>query len=366
MKAEPAHLDIEELLAEATGTLLSDKAKVHLVACPACRRDAERWAIVARGARRLVAATPAPASYLPEDSSSGRSDSHVGSYQRDAHPTGNRRLSRRAYLGAAAAALLVVAAGSYGLLAGFGGPGSRPATRGGPRTVLAGLTAVKGCSGLDETLGTLDEVVGPNLVVKTSDGQSVTVATSASTKVSREVSGSLDDVHDGAQVVVETTQSNGTTVAQSIGVGMGNVIGKLKQLPIPPVLPVKAGGTAIAPKLGLASGTVADASTGGFTVVEPDGTAVAVITTRSTTVTVLSAAGMSSLETGEFTVAVGTTRTSATLEADSVEQEAVSPSVLPNGRLPLPGTGQGGGTASLPDLGCSAQTVATATLLAAG
>jgi hypothetical protein len=363
---EPAHLDIEELLGEASGTPLKEEAKAHLADCPACRSDAQRWATVARGVRRLVAATPAPANCLPDDGSSGHSSTPGNSDQHDWRPTRRRRLPRRAFLGGAAAAVLVIAAGSYGLAAGFGGASPRPATSGGPRTVSAGLIAVTGCPALDATSGTLEQVNGPDLVIKTSDGQSVTVATAASTKVSREVSGSLDDIHDGAQVIVESTEPNGTTVAQSVGVGMGSVVGKLKQLPIPPVLPVKVGGPGIGPQLGLASGIVVDASSGGFTVVEPDGARVPVTTTSSTTVTVLSAAAIGNLETGEFTVAVGTSGTSGTLEADSVEQEAVSQSVLPNGRLPLPGIGRGGGIAGLPNFGCSASTVATATLLAAG
>jgi hypothetical protein len=264
-----------------------------------------------------------------------------------------------------AAASVAVVAGGAGLAAAFAGggaPGTRPPTSGGLRTVSAGLTAVNGCHALDATSGTLEQVNWPNLVVKTSDGQSVSVATSASTKTSREVSGSLDDIHDGAQVVVESTEPDGTTVARSVGVGMGSIIGKLTKLPVPPVLPVKVGGTGIAPKLGLASGTVVDAGAGGFTLVEPNGARVPVTTTSSTTVTVLSSAGVSDLKTGELTVAVGTSGKSGTLEADSVEQEAVSPSVLPDGHLPLPGIGRGGGIAGLPNLGCSAQTVATAAL----
>ena len=365
MNLGSTHLDIEDLIMEASGAPLTEEAEAHLAACPACHSDAERWATVARSVRRLVAATPAPASSLPDDRSFGQLGTQVSSDQRHWRPTRIWRLPRRAYLGGAAA-VLVVAAGAYGLAGGFGGSGTPPAPSGGPRTVSAGLTTVNGCPALDATSGTLEQVNGPNLVIKTSDGQSVTVATSASTKISREVSGSLDDIHDGAQVVVETTtEANGTTVAQSVGVGMASVIGKLKQLPIPPVLPVKVGGTGLGPQLGLASGTVADAGAGGLTVVEPNGTGVPLATTISTTVTVLSAASVSNLETGEFTVAVGPSGTSSTLEAESLEQEAISPSVLPNGRLPLPGIGPGGGIASLPKLGCSAQTVATATLLAA-
>jgi len=364
MNLGSTHLDIEDLIMEASGTPLTEEAEAHLAACPACRSDAERWATVARSVRRLAAATPAPATWLPGDRSFGQLGTHMSSDQRHWRPTRIWRLPRRAYLGGAAA-VLVVAAGAYGLAGAFGGPGTPPATSGGPRTVSAGLTAVNGCPGLDATSGTLEQVNGPNLVIKTSDGQSVRVPTSASTKISREVSGSLDDIHDGAQVVVETTEANGTTVAQSVGVGMASVIGKLEQLPIPPVLPVKVGGTGLGPQLGLASGTVADASAGGFTVVEPNGARVPVTTTSLTTVTLLTAANVSNLKTGEFTVAVGPSGTSSTLEAESVEQEAISPSVLPNGRLPLPGSGPGGGIASLPKLGCSAQTVATATLLSA-
>jgi hypothetical protein len=363
MNIESTHLDIEDLIAGASGTPFGEEAKAHLAACPACRSDAERWATVARGVRRLVAATPAPASCLPDDRSVGHSSTQGSPDQRHWGPTRIWRLPRRAYLGGAAA-VLVIAAGSYGLTAGFGGPGTRPAASGGPGTVSAGLTAVNGCSALEATSGTLEQVNGSDLAISTSGGQSVTAATSTSTKISREVSGTLGDVHDGTQVFVESTKSNGTTVAQSVGVGMASVIGNRK-LPIPPALPVKVGGTGIGPELGLASGTVADASAGGFTVVEPNRTRVPVTTTSATTVTVLAAATASSLKTGELTVAVGTSGPSGTLEAESVEQEAVSPGVLPNGRLPFPGIGPGGGIAGLPDLGCSAQIVATAALLSA-
>ena len=98
------HLDLEDLIAEAAGQPVSDRAREHLAGCEHCQLEANRWNLVADGVRGLAAAAPEAAQ--PEAAQPARP-----------RRTGQRVLAgpwRRAALvaGSAAAALvLLVVAG---------------------------------------------------------------------------------------------------------------------------------------------------------------------------------------------------------------------------------------------------------------
>ena len=54
MNADPAgtrdaHLELEDLIAEASGQPASDRARTHLASCESCRREVTRWNLVADG-----------------------------------------------------------------------------------------------------------------------------------------------------------------------------------------------------------------------------------------------------------------------------------------------------------------------------
>ena len=160
-----------------------------------------------------------------------------------------------------------------------------------PETVL---TAVTGCSQLEQAEGTLEQVNGSSLVVKTAGGQPVTVTTTASTFVA--MSGPLlSDITDGASVDVRGHSSDGTIVAAIVSVR-------------PPFRPQAPAG------LVTVQGTVADASTGGFTVVTPGGTRVPVTTSGGTVVNIFHVS-LSQLPAGATTTAVGHAGPDGTLQA---------------------------------------------------
>jgi hypothetical protein len=262
----------------------------------------------------------------------------------------------RGFVAAAAAVLLAIGCASYGLSVALGG-GARPATGGRSGTLAAGLTAVNGCSSLAAASGTLEQVRGSDVVIKTSNGELVTITTSPSTTVGREASGSLGDINDGAGVFVVGTESNGTVAAATVGVGAVGAVGNLKRLTLPfskghdgprRALPVFIGGTAT------------EANTGGFTVVESDGTSVPVTTSSSTDVNTLTNINVSQLQVGEITVAVGSAGRGGTLEAARVEQDAMQNSPPPLSKQ-TPSDDQGIEHGS----GCSPSTVALDALLSA-
>ena len=75
-----------------------------------------------------------------------------------------------------------------------------------------------GCATLEQADGTLEQVNGTSLVIKTASGQPVTVTTAASTFVS--MSGPLlSDITDGASVDVRGSSSDGTIAAAIVTVG---------------------------------------------------------------------------------------------------------------------------------------------------
>jgi hypothetical protein len=354
MSTESKHLDIEELLAVGDATFRDDEANAHLAICSVCRIDAERWTTVALGVRHLAAAVSPPTTPLFSQGPLDVLDPEFLSVpQAGVQPAAGR--PRRRTFAAVAAALVVIGGGSYGLTVALGGGGARPAKDGRSTPLAAGLTAVNGCSNLAGASGLLEQVNGSDLVIKTTNGRSVPITTSPATNIGREGSGSVDDIRNGAPVVVGGTESNGTIAAATVAVG---AIGTQKLLTPPP--PKPSGGS----KSGLAAGTVIDADTGGFTMVESNGTHVAVTTGSSTWVVTLSTVNVDQLQVGEFTVALGTPAPAGTLAASRIEQAPLTTSVPPQTKqLSTSDLALVKQVASVPNLGCSSAAIANLALI---
>jgi hypothetical protein len=294
MNTDPAdirspHLDLGDLIAEVTGQPIDDRAREHLTGCEHCRVEANRWNLVAEGVRGLAAAAPeaAPPS-RPQRTGRGVL----------------ARAGRRALLvagsGAAALVLLVGVGSVTGLVQvnlGGGAPGSG--------TVL---TAVSGCTGLELANGTLEQVNGSSLVIKTASGQPVTVATTASTLVQM-VGTLLGDITDGASAAVLGPSSGGTIEAVNVALGPG----------------ASAVGTAAG--FVTVRGTVSDAGPVGFIVVTSAGARVPVTISGDTVVSVRSAR-LGQLRAGATIHAVVSAGRGGTLSARAV----VTVSQLPPGR----------------------------------
>jgi hypothetical protein len=281
MNADPAgtrspHLDLEDLIAEATSQPIGDRAREHLGLCEPCQLEASRWNLVADGVRSLAAA--APETVQP------------------ARPrrTGQRVLAgpwRRAMLVAGGAAAALVLLAGVGVITGY------------VHVHLSGhstgtvLTSVSGCAGLEQASGALEQVNGSSLVIKTANGQPVTVTTTASAFVN--ISGPLlSDITDGASVMVRGYSSEGTIAAAIVTVGQ----------PFSAVNP-----SGFVP----VQGTVSDASTAGFTLVTSSGTRVPV-TTSGTTLVIVPHARLSQLQAGATIFAVGQAGPDGTLSARAV------------------------------------------------
>jgi Domain of unknown function (DUF5666) len=281
MNADPAdtrhsHLDLEDLIAGAAGQPVGDRAREHLASCEHCQREATRWNLVADGVRGLAADVPETA--------------------QPARPRHTRRYAlprpvRHGLLavGSVAAALvLLVAIGSaVGIVHVHFGGGSTPTT----------LTAVTGCTRIEQGDGTLERVHGSSLVIKTASGQLVTVTTTATTFVS--MSGALlNHITDGASVMVRGSSTDGTIKAAIVTVGQ-----PFSAVNPPGFVPLR--------------GTVADAGTAGFTLVTSGGNRVPV-TTSGATLVVIPHASPGQLQAGATIFALGHPRPDGTLSAIAV------------------------------------------------
>jgi hypothetical protein len=335
---ERAHLGVAELTGLANGAPLGTAAGAHLDSCPDCQAEARSWSVIAAGVRTVIAETPAPAAALDgvlatiggQGTASGRPPLAAAS------PAANRlRRGLPGWHPAAAAAVTVAVLGGGGL--GIASTLS-PGVRGSGQVMTAALTATS-CPSMKLAIGALASVSGSTLVIKPVIGPAVRVSTTASTTVTREVKGTLADVRDGMHVIVSGTGSDGKITARRIGVTPSSLAAKAPALNVP-AFPLRNFQPALA--LGLANGTVADATTGGFTVDEPGGTHVHVSTSGSTTVVTLAKVTVAGLRTGERTVAVGSVTGHNALAASSVEQEdlplsQLGPAALPSaGYLPAP------------------------------
>ena len=281
MNADPAdtrypHLDLGDLIAGAAGQPIGDRAREHLASCEHCQREANRWNLVADGVRGLAAAAP-----------------------EIAQPARPRRTRRRVLAGPWRRAMLVAgsAAAALVLLVGVGAvTGLVHVHLSGPGTETA-LTAVTGCSQLEQADGTLEQVNGSSLVVQTASGQPVTVTTTATTFVS--MSGPLlSDITDGASVMVRGSRSDGTIKAAIVTVGQ-----PFSAVNPPGFVPVQ--------------GTVSDASTAGFTLVTSSGTRIPV-TTSGGTLVVIPHASPGQLQAGATIFALGHAGPDGTLSATAV------------------------------------------------
>ena len=166
------------------------------------------------------------------------------------------------------------------------------------------LTAVTGCTQLEQADGTLEQVNGSSLVIKTASGQPVTVTTTATTFVS--MSGPLlSDITDGASVMVRGHSSGGTIAAAIVTVGQ-----PFSAVNPPGFVPVQ--------------GTVSDASTAGFTLVTSGGTRVPV-TTSGGTLVVVPHASPGQLQPGATIFALGHAGPDGTLSARAVAAIIATP-----------------------------------------
>jgi predicted anti-sigma-YlaC factor YlaD len=278
MNSGPAdtHLDLADLIAEVTGQPISDQAREHLATCEHCRLEANRWSLVADGVRDLAAAAP-----------------------QATEPARPRRTGPRVLAGPWRRAMLVAgsAAAALVLLVGIGAVTGYVHISGSGHSTGTTLTAVTGCTQLEQATGTLAQVNGTSLVIKTASGQPVTVTTAASTFVT--LSGPLlSDITDGATVDVRGSSPDGTIAAAIVTVG-------------PPFSAVNP------PGLVAVRGTVADASTAGFTLVTAGGTRVPV-TTSGDTLVIVPHASLGQLPAGVTVFAVGQAGPDGTLSARAV------------------------------------------------
>ncbi len=269
------HLDLGDLIAEAAGQPVSDRAREHLAACEHCQLEANRWNLVANGVRGLAAAAPEPA-----------------------QPARPRRTGQRVAKGPWRRVMLVAGsvAAALVLLVGIGEvTGYVHISRNSTGTAL---TAVTGCTLLEQADGTLAQVTGNSLVIKTASGQPVTVTTTASTFVS--MSGPLlSDITDGASVMVRGGYGSDGTIAAAV-VTVGQPFSAVNPAGFVPV-----------------QGTVSDASTAGFTLVTSGGTRVRV-TTSGDTLVVVPHASLGQLQAGTAIFAVGQAGPGRTLSARGV------------------------------------------------
>ncbi len=290
MNADPPdtrypHLDPGDLIAGAAGQPMGDRDREHLASCEHCQREANRWNLVADGVRGLAAAVPETA----QPARPRRTRQRV--------PARWRRAMLVAGSAAAALVLLVGVGEVTGLLhVHLSGPGTETT-----------LTAVTGCSQLEQADGTLEQVNGSSLVIETASGQPVTVTTTATTFVS--MSGALlGDITDGASVTVRGSRSDGTIEAAIVTVGQ-----PFSAVNPPGFVPVQ--------------GTVSDASTAGFTLMTSSGSRIPV-TTSGDTLVVIPHASPGQLQAGTTIFALGHAGPDGTLSARAV----AAVSQLPSGR----------------------------------
>jgi hypothetical protein len=282
----------------------------------------------------------------------------------------------------AAAAALVVAGTGYGLTAARGGsssprgtaaargvtssPRGSAAARGvssSPRVTAAGLTAVHGCPGEYITAGTLKKVSGTQLIIQPANyrnqqgrtwrARPVTVATSPSTVITRPASGTVSDITNGSQVLVQGTWLGGKLAATQVGI---------EATPGPAVRRPHASRqvrTLLPKGLGprVAIGTVVDAHGGAFTVVMHNlisgpRARVQVITAPSTKVLTGVAVRLGRLAIGANLVAVGRIGPHRVLTASAVAESSLVRTMI------------AGGPVKVRPSGCSASAITTAAVLA--
>ena len=264
---------------------------------------------------------------------------------------GTPRWWMRSRTAAAAAVGVAVAlgAGGYGIAVAAGGSGTAadgtsvlPAadTSSSPN----GGNAAPGCGGafMRGIAGTLKSDNGSTLTVQSTApapaNVTATVTTNSSTLAVRIASGSLADVTDGAQVLVGGSFANNTLTAKNIVTGSGLALGTGRT----------PAGAANWSGSGFASGTVADKTASGFTVVAANGARVTVATSSSPTVQTDVRISVSALRVGQRVAVSGAPGSNNAITATQVEEldtTAASPGlgIGPGFGFGLRGPGRSGG-----------------------
>jgi hypothetical protein len=277
---------------------------------------------------------------------------------------GHEARRRNSVVAVAAAAALVAAGTGYGLAAArSGGPNPARSTTGGSGTTTphttkpstaAGLTAVLGCPGMYITAGTLEQVSGTRAILESANGpRRITVATSASTVITRSVTGTLGDVTDGSHVSVIGTWSGAKLAATEVSIGAA-LPATASKFPV--------GRSFVAPRTlrppkgffgpPFAGGTVTDAHDGGFTVIMRTSLTrarrIVVTTSSSTEVRTQARSSLGQLSLGDDVVAVGQVARNRVLTAGTVAESPFVQILVP------------GGLSKLRTSGCSASAITTA------
>lgn len=239
-----------------------------------------------------------------------------GAFGESADGPQRRRFGRRA--AAAVGIAVALGAGGYGVAVAAGGSAATPS---GAAAQPANLSAAANSDGsgsapgcglvfMRGAAGTLKSDNGSTLTVQGPDNSTRTVNTTSSTVAVRIASGSLADVVNGDNVLVGGTYANNTLTAKNIVTGSGLDGESVK----PPQ------GSANWLGYGFASGTVADKTSSGFTVLTPDGGRVAVATSSSPTVDTTVKIAVSALRVGQRVAVSGTPDSKGTITATQVEE----------------------------------------------
>jgi hypothetical protein len=291
MNGTSQHLTLEELTGD---TELSPGARAHLATCAVCAAEASDWAAVASGIRLVVAG------FRPRPGLPDRVLVELDG--------GSRRVSR--ILPYAAAAVLALSAGGYGLASALSGSGHQALAQ------RASLLAT-GCPQVMLAAGTLTAVTGNDLTLTPSSGGSVTVVTSQNATFTRLAAGTVSDIADGDSALVSGTlagspRTGGTLTATSVSV----------MFPGPSVITSEGG-----PGTDVATGTVTGVTSSGFTLQQRDGARFTVVISASAAVVVEEHISLTQLQIGQYTTAAGSAGSDGTLVADAVSQQDVPQSV---------------------------------------
>jgi hypothetical protein len=239
-------------------------------------------------------------------------------------------MRRRTAAAAAVGVAVALGAGGYGIAVAASGSSAAAAgtsvlpaadTSSNPN----GGNAGPGCGGAfmrGGFSGTLKSDNGSTLTVQSAAPAPAnvtrTVTTSSSTLAVRIASGSLADVANGAQVLVGGSFANNTLTAKTIVTGSGLTPGTGRT----------PAGAANWSGSGFASGTVADKTASGFTVVAANGARVTVATSSSPTVQTALKISVSALRVGQRVAVSGAPAANNAITATQVEEldtTAVSP-----------------------------------------
>lgn len=211
---------------------------------------------------------------------------------------------------------VALGAGGYGIAVADGG--SSPAASGAAAVPVSvsssasggGSAPMCGAAFTRGVTGTLESDNGSTLTVQGPDSSAHTVTTTSSTVAVRVASGSVAGIANGDKVLVGGSYANNTVTAKTIVTGSG-----LDQL------------SAKAPQgsiswigRGFASGTVADKTSAGFTVVTSDGAHVKVATSSSPTVETFVKISVGALRVGQRVVASGAPGSNGAISATQVEE----------------------------------------------